>query len=387
MSAIPVPSSNSTERPLRVVHLLHTVAHGGVETILVNWLTRLDPARVVPTMVVFANPDGSEQAFLDAASAQGIEARTIPWSRRKPVFAASRSLAKILREVDADIVHTHNVYAEIVGYLAARKVGAKVLTTLYVWADFGWKRNIQQWVSARLIRRFDLVTSQCAATMRETTRRGVPADRQRILISGHEPCHEFLTAAERESGRAAEGLTPDNVVLLNLARLYPEKAQAFLLRAFRTIVDQRPQARLWIMGVGPLDAELRSLATELGLDDTVRFVGFKPKPHRFLQLADIQVHPSFAEGVPLALCAGMAVGLPIVATAVGGVPEIVLPGRTGVLMEARDAPAFVEACLRLIDDVPERHRLGAGGRSFVENEYTLEVAASQLIATYEEMMR
>jgi glycosyltransferase involved in cell wall biosynthesis len=370
-----------------VVHLLHTVAHGGIETILVNWLTRLDASRVEASVVVFANPGGTERAFLDAASAHGLRVRTIPWSRRKPVFSAARRLEAILRELDADIVHTHNVYAEIVGYLAARRVGAKVLTTQYVWADFGWKRNVQQWVSARLIRRFDLVTSQCAATMRETTRRGVPESRQRVLISGHEPCREFLTEAERAEARAREGVAPDHVVLLNLARLYPEKAQAFLLRAFRKIVDARPQARLWIMGVGPLEAELRALSAELGLDASARFVGFKPTPHRFLQLADVQVHPSFAEGVPLALCAGMAVGLPVVATAVGGVPEIVLPGRTGVLVEARDEAAFIAETIRMIDDVSERRRLGAGGRAFIETEYTLDVAASQLITTYEEMVR
>ena len=379
--------SADPSEPLRVVQLLHTVAHGGIETILINWLRHLDPRRVRTTLVVFANPGGTERAFVDAAAARGIPVRTIPWARTKPVLRAAAALTRILREVNAQIVHTHNVYAELVGYIAARRVGAKVLTTQYVWADFGWKRNVQQWVSARLIRRFDLVTSQCAATMRETIRRGVPESRQKILISGFEPATSFLSTAERAERRTREGLSDDHVVLVNLARLYPEKAQGFLLRAFRRILDARPHARLWIFGIGPLEAELRALCTELGLDDAVRWLGFSHDPHPTLQLADIMVHPSYAEGVPLALCSGMMASLPIVATAVGGVPEVVLPGRTGVLVPPRDETAFVEQCTRMIDDAHERRRLGAGGRTFVETEYTLEIAASQLIATYQELVR
>ena len=375
------------DRPLRVVHLLHTVAHGGVETILINWLTHLDRSRVQADLVVFANPDGSEKAFMDAANTAGLSVRTIPWARRKPVFLAARRLTDILRSDQVDIVHCHNVYAEIVGYLAARRAGCKVLCTEYVWADFGWKRNIQQIIAAHVIRRFDLVTSQCAETMREGIRRGIPAAKQKVLISGIEPCRDFMTPQERREGRSGYGLTDNDVVLLNLARLYPEKAQAFLLRCFRVILDKRPNARLWVFGVGPLEAELRSLAQELRLGEAVRFMGFVPNPARTLQLADIQVHPSFAEGVPLALCEGMATGLPVLATAVGGVPEIIKSEVSGVLIPAKNEQVFIDQCLRLIDDAALRAKLGAGARAFIENDYTLDVAAAGLIATYEELLR
>jgi len=372
---------------VRVVHLIHTVAHGGVETILINWLTHLDRSKVDARLVVFANPGGTERAFVESAERAGLSVRSIPWARRKPIFLASRRLTAMLREDQIDIVHTHNVYAEIVGYLSARKVGAKVLTTEYVWADFGWKRNVQQWVAARVIRRFDLVTSQCEETKRETTRRGVPAGKQSVLISGIEPCREVVSTREREAGRASQGAGPDHVVLVNVARLFPEKAQALLLRMFRTILDKRPQARLWIMGVGPLEAELRALAAELQLGEAVRFTGFVPNPSRFIQLADIQVHPSFAEGVPLALCEGMAAGMPILATAVGGVPEIIENEVSGLLVPARDEQAFIERCIRMIDDSTLRARLSTGARTFIETKYTLDVAASHLIRTYEDLVR
>lgn len=369
-----------------VVHLLHSVAYGGIETILINWLRALDPARIRVHVVVFANPAGTEQPFVHAAENAGLSVQGIPWSRRKPIFSSARRLVKILKEVRAHIVHTHNVYAEVVGYLAARKTGAKVLTTQYVFADFGWKRNMQQWVSARLIRRFDLVTSQCSQTMQEAIRRGVPADKQRVLISGIEPSEVRYSDVERAQRREAFGVSPEEFVLANVARLYPEKAQDLLLRAFGRIVRERPHARLWIYGIGPLESELRQLTRELDLEQTVRFMGFVPNLREVLPLMDLQIHSSHAEGVPLAICEGMVAGLPIVATAVGGIPEMLRHEQSGLLVQAGDEDALVRETIRLMDDASLHRRLGAEARRFIETDYALSDAVDTLAATYEELV-
>jgi len=219
-------SAESGARPVVVVHLLHTVAYGGIETILINWLSSLDlldQSRVESHLVVFENPGHTEDAFIEMAENAGLKVRKIPWSQRKPVFRSSRALARILKDVGADIVHTHNVYAEIVGYLASKKSRCKVMNTLYVVADFGFKRNVQQWISMRLIRRFDLVTSQCVETMREVTSRGVPDRIQKVLISGIVPLDREISDEERTAKRRKMGVGEDELVLVNVARLYPEK--------------------------------------------------------------------------------------------------------------------------------------------------------------------
>ncbi|MCA9306232.1 MAG: glycosyltransferase family 4 protein [Phycisphaerales bacterium] len=378
------PTATRSKRPV-VVHLLHTVAYGGIETILINWFGSVDPARVDLHLVVFANPSASEDAFVREAAKRGIKVRKIPWSRRKPIFKSARALAPILRELNADIVHAHNVYAEVVAYIAARKTGAKVMNTLYVWADFGWKRNIQQWISARLIRRFDLVTSQCPQTMNETIRRGVPASRQKVLISGIRPLGDRMDPQTRRARRAEMGMHDDDFVLVNVARLYPEKAQDLLLRAFKRIHEQRPQTQLRIYGIGPLNAELRALCTSLGLDDCVRFMGFAEDLPSILQCCDMMIHPSHAEGVPLSICEGMRAGLPILATRVGGVPDMITDDRSGCLIPPNDESNLAETAVALIDDETTRKRLGEGARRFIEEEYSLEVAADGLMRTYEEL--
>jgi|GEM_PF-1068469 len=371
---------------VRVIQLLHTVAYGGIESILINWIKSLDTARVQTTLVVFANPGETEKPFVDAAARVGLTVEKIPWSRRKPFFLSARALARIVRERDIDILHCHNVYAEIVGYIAARRTGAKVMNTLYVWSDFGLKRNVQQWISSRLIRRFDLVTSQCAITQRETIRRGVPESMQKVLVSGVALPDLALADDKRRQLRAELGASDDNVVLVNVARLYPEKRQDLLLHWFKRITADRPNTRLWILGTGPLEANLRALIDELELGDRVAMPGFVPDLSTMFQAADIQVHSSDAEGVPLAICEGMAAGMPIVATCVGGVPEMITHEESGLLVEARDGDAFIRETLRLIDDTPLRNRMARGARDFIRTEYALDVAVDRLANTYEALV-
>jgi glycosyltransferase involved in cell wall biosynthesis len=372
-------------KPLRVVHLLHTVAHGGVETLLINWVRALDPARVDVMVVCFANPGNTERPFQEAAERAGVTVKTIPWSQAKPIFRAASAFSKLLEEFDADIVHTHNIYAELVGWIAARRVGAKVMTTQYVWSDFGWKRNAQQWFAARLLRRFDLVTSQCETTMQDTIRRGVPARGQSVLVTGIEAVRQRPDPAERVAIRTKYSSTPSDVVLVNVARLYPEKAQGFLLECFAEIVRSRPQAKLWLMGVGPLEDALKKQTAALGLEKQVVFLGFVVDLPKTLLSADIQVHSSYAEGVPLAVCSGMAAGMPIVSTAVGGIPEIIRHENTGLLVGDGDKAEFVRETIRLIDDAELRQNLGRRAKEASETEFSLGTAATVLTEQYEKL--
>lgn len=382
----PVEPSAAT-RPVVVAHLLHTMAYGGVETIIINWLRAVDRDRVEPHLICFANPGETERPFVEAARRAGLSISTIPWSRRKPVFRAARALHRRLDEIGADVLHVHNTYAEIVGLIAARRAGVKILNTLYVWSDFGWKRNVQQWVSSRIIRRFDLVTSQCEQTMRDTTRRGVPAAMQRVLISGAPPSEVSVNQRQRRANRERFGAGDDHLVLANIARLYPEKAQDRLLHCFKRIHEARPNTRLWILGTGPLEEDLRATIRALDLDDAATLCGFVPDATSMAWSADIQVHPSRAEGVPLAICEGMVGAMPIVATAVGGVPEMIQHERTGLLVDFGDDEAFVRQTLRLIDDPDLRRRLGGEARRFVQNEYSLSTAVDRLASVYEELAR
>jgi glycosyltransferase involved in cell wall biosynthesis len=384
----PPASVSPSPRRIGVLHLIHTMAYGGVETAVLNWIRALDRERFDVHLACFANPGGTEQPFVDAAERLGIPVARLPWHRGKPVLRAARGLNALVAERQIDIVHAHNCYADVVTvagqWLSGRAY--RTITTAYVWFDYDhWKRNLIQSVDVWAMRRFDCVTAHCENTRLETLKRGFDEREVRTLICGFETHRAEVDAQTRAQRRAELGAGEGRTVLINVARFYPEKAQVFLLECFARLRQQRPELLLWLAGVGPLEAEIRAAAERLQLGDSVRFLGFVPDLPPLLALADIQVHPAHIEGVPLAICEGMAAGLPIVASEVGGLPEILDGGRNGVLVPGLDLDRFAAAVLGLVDDRARARALGAQARHFIENDYSLRTAIARVEATYREL--
>jgi len=375
---------------MKITHLLHTVAYGGVETVLINWLVHAPKSELDIQLVVFENPQNTENAFIEQAEAAGLSVKKIPWSRSKPIFKSARALDRLIIEHNTQILHTHNAYAEMVGLISGKRLGLKLVSTIYVWAgkDFGVKRYLLQKLGASIIKRFDLLTVQCEKARNESANWGFDKDNVIVLPSGYllPPLSKIST---EEIRTIRERFTNDanTVIVCNVARLYPEKGQARMLKIWRRIVDQCPNTVLWIFGVGPLQDELEQLARKLELDDSVVFKGFASNLMDELELCDVQLHTSFNEGVPIAICAGMATGLPIVSTAVGGIPEVIKDRVTGILVDVKDEYAIEEKTIELIRNPSLRKSLGDGAKSFIENEYSMGAAVTTLVNTYQNLLR
>jgi len=371
---------------VHVAHLIHTMAYGGIETALLNWLKTMDKNRFAISLLCFQNPGGTEEPFADAAAAAGFTVTKLPWSRRKPILRSARLLANHLRSENVAILHCHNTYADIVGLLGARIAGVKTVNTLYVWGHFGFVRNALQWIDRRLLPYFDQVTAHCEKTLAGTVERGYPADRLRLLTCGFDARPVTLSRQERSARRSELGANDDHFVLIHIARFWPEKAHDFLLEAFAEVILFRPNTRLWMLGVGPLLDQMQEHAANLGLSDVVQFLGFRSDLEDIIALSDLQIHPSDDEGVPLAICAGMAAGMPIVATRVGGLNEVIRNDVSGVLVEKRDKEELVRAVISLMDQPDCRARLGRQAARFIEEEYSLRSATARVEGVYEELM-
>lgn len=378
----PLVADGSRSTPIRVAILLHTMAHGGVETAILNWCRTFNPEVVEPRLICFSNPGNTERPFLEAAVSAGFSVARIPWGRGKPILRAARELARYLREENCTVLHCHNTYANVVGLIASKIYPVRTITTMYVWGKFGWKRGALQWIDAFVMRRFDRVSAHCESCFEDTVARGIPAAELELLVCGYPAKTIGMTPAERMERRHAMGAAPDDVVLIYMARFWPEKAHDNLLTGFELVLKRYPRARLWLPGVGPELERTKTLAQTMGLDGKVDFLGFQPDPDGLLALADIQVHPSDDEGVALAICAGMNAGLPIVASRVGGLPEVLKDGINSVLIPPRNPAMLAEQVLRLIEDPEEARRLGRGARQFIEERYSLEAATRKVETVY-----
>ncbi len=368
------------------MHLIHTMAYGGIETAVINWIHKIDRTQFDVHLVCFANPGNTEDPFVKSAEKLEIPVEKILWGKGKPIFFAAIELKQLIRKHHIDILHTHNCYADLVGAIVSLLTPVKTITTVYVWSKFDWKRNILQIINRFAIRFFDRVSAHCENTY-EKTASFIPENKLKLLICGFEFNMVEILAEERQRRRQEYGIEGDQILLANIARFYPEKAQDSLLRCFREIVQQCPKARLWILGVGPLEDQVKALCAKLGLDSTVKFMGFVDNLFEILPLIDIQVHPSHMEGVPLSICSGMAAGLPIVASDVGGIKEVLKNEKNGILIPRGDHEAFNKQVIRLIRSPQERNRLGSAASHFIKNDYSLKRAVGEVEKTYREVMR
>ena len=375
----------SLRPPIRVAHLIHTMAHGGVETALINWFKTFAAENVQAHLLCFANPGQTERPFVEAAARAGLKVHVVPWGRHKPVLRAARSVAAFIRDHRIELLHCHNTYANLVGLWASRSTDVKTLTTVYVWSGYGLKRRMLQWLDERMLTRFDQVTAHCEAALRATVDRGIPAEDIRLLTCGFADRVASLTPAERASGRAAMGVAADETVLIKVARFWPEKRHDVLLRAFKHLLTKTTRVQLWIPGVGPEEQSVRALADQLGVASRCRFLGFRTDLPELLAMADIQVHTSDEEGVPLAILSGMAAARPIVSTRVGGIAEVIQGNHSGILMNPREPEAFADAVFDLMADPLRQKQLGAAAQQFIATEYSLSAATARVERLYEEL--
>lgn len=199
---------------------------------------------------------------------------------------------------------------------------------------------------------------------------GLPARRVEVIYNGI-PTEKFSGGrGDRAAVRGELGVGPDDLVLLHVARLDPIKDHATAVRAVGRVARARPDVRLVLAGGGPEEEAVGALVRREGLGPHVLALGPRDDVPRLLAAADLVMLTSFKEGVPLSLLEGMAAGLPVVATRVGGIPEVVDEGRTGLLAPPGDDAALAEAVLRLAADPALRERMGRAGRERAEGLFS-----------------
>jgi glycosyltransferase involved in cell wall biosynthesis len=347
----------------RVVHVTLGLDVGGQERLLVEFARHADRRRFDLRFVVL----GGRGRLADEIEAHGwpVVALGEPPGLRPRIVLR---LAQLFRRWRADAVHTHDDKPLLYASLAARlaRVPRLVHTKHYGQIPQITRRQIFLGnLAARLADDFICVSEQSA---RIAVERGLPA-RVRTIWNGI------------DVGRFAyAGPRPDGPAVL-VARLSPEKDVDTLLRAAALAAREDPAFRLEIAGDGVCLPELRGRTAELGLGECVRFLGEVRDVPGLLARASVFVLSSLTEGISLTLLEAMARGLPVVATRVGGNPEVVAEGETGLLVPPRDPAALAGALLQVRRDPDRARGLGLAGRRRVEGHFDVR----RMVDDYEEL--
>lgn len=259
-------------------------------------------------------------------------------------FRERRLLAEGMREFAPDVVHTHGYRADLLAGSAARACGLPRVSTLHGFTGGDWKNRFYERVQLRALRRFDAVVAVSAPIVDRLAGLGIAADRVALIPNGWAPHTPPLPRAE---ARAALGLPGAGVALGWVGRLSPEKGADVFLAALARLA--RVEVRAAIVGEGRQRAALEQESARLGLADRVRWLGLVPGAGRFLAAFDAFVLSSRTEGTPIALFEAMAAGIPIIATGVGGVPDVLASGTEALLVPPEDPGALAGAIAATLD--------------------------------------
>ena len=374
------------DRKLRVVTLVDRLGTGGAERLAIQTTTRLDPERFDRTLVASRDFDVavSKQHVANAlADLRGAGVRVIGLKRTsaRQVWAWW-PLYRLLRRERVDVLHSHkfgsNLWGTIVGRVARVPV---IVAHEHTWSYEGQplRRLADRWVIAR-------GASAFVAVSREDQRRMVEVEHIRpadtLFIPTGIPAPPAASGADV---RAELGIPADVPVIGTVSVLRPQKALDVLLRATKVLVEEFPALRVLIAGEGDRRFALEDLTADLGLEDTVMFLGVRTDVPDVLAALDVAVSSSDFEGSPLSVMEFMEAARPIVATRVGGVPDLIESGEHGLLVEPQDPEAFAGAVAALLRDPERARRLGESARERRRTEFDIDVMVRRLEDLYVEL--
>jgi glycosyltransferase involved in cell wall biosynthesis len=350
---------------MKVLHVHRIGGIGGSERHLLTLLPALAGRGVEVSFLGLDDPSRSPDPF--------YEALAVPFERvPAPRDVDPRLAVRVRRAVrKADLVHTHLVHADVYGALGAHRL----VSTKH--NDDPFRAGLFRYVERGLARRASRIVAITQALARfQVERVGLPAEKIEVIHYGLDD----LPAAWGVNPH--DDLPHDAQVLLAVCRLEPQKGVDVAVRALPEIRDRRPGAVLVVLGEGPQRAELEELARSL--DVPVHLPGRVPDVAAWLRRADVLLHPARWEGFGLALLEAMLASLPVVATKVSSIPEIVADRETGILVAPDNPTALASAVLRVLDD-PSGY--GKAGQVRARAEFSVERMTSRTLSVYEGALR
>lgn len=364
---------------LKICYVFAALPVGGAERLLLSTLRELDRGRFDPLVCSLSEkgPIGHE---LEGHGIPVIALGRMRHRRFDPLII--RDLARLLRDRRIDIVHTHLYHGGLYGRLAAWRAGvpARLATFHNVYPVRRWRRHLVNRLLARLT---DRVLAVSAAVRDDLIHHdGLNPGEVAVLENAIEV---DAFQGDRGEGRRALGLPLDAFVIGTIGKLETQKGHRFLLEAFGAIRDQVPGARLVIVGAGKLDSSLRDLAGVFGLADAVQFPGLRSDIPRVLASLDVFALPSLWEGLPIVLLEAMAAGLPVVATRVGGIPDVLVDGETGFLVEPERPELLAGAILRCLTEPSRARRMADAAGEVVRSRFSIPAYTRRLEKIYEEV--
>ncbi len=363
-------------RKLKILHILDSLGVGGMERVLIDVANLLDPQQFEQAICTVTR---------SGTAAERVESHVKLFDMAKGEardLAMPFKLVRVIREFQPDLVHTRS-WAGVDGALATALAKARGQRAKLVHSEHG--RNLPyihfEPTKRKVIRRCIYHLADQVFTVSEEMRQyfcretGFDARRVKVVANGIDIQKlDAVTPADAQALRAEFGIAPHDCVIGTVARFQETKDLPTLVRAFAQLLNERTVRdglKLMLVGDGTERARLETLARELKIDEALVITGLRNDVARCLRAMDVFVLPSLSEGLPGAVLEAMGASLPVVATNIATLPELIHEGENGFLVNIKDPAAMAERLSRLVVDPELARRFGQVGRRRAEHDFSL----------------
>lgn len=363
---------------LKVMQVTHDLGVGGLPRVVETLCRTIDPARFDVSVLCLRG----KGPLADALEADGFSVTELQRPVGRPDYFAFRRVARVLREKQIDVIHTHNTEPFVNGTIGALIAGTRPVV---VHTDHArpfpdmFRHMLSEHVLSYFARAMVGVSEHTTDNLRRYEK--IPERKLHTIVNGIEG-GRYAARGQRAAVRAALGIADDALVIGFASRLAEQKGVPFLLEASVGLAARFPGLHVLIAGAGELDAELRARSSALGLDGTVRFLGERLDVAELVQAFDVFVLPSLWEGLPMVILEAMAIGCPIVATAVGGVPHALEHDVSAWLVPPSDVHALESGLATVLSDAAQRARFSSNARRRFDERYSAERMAREYESLY-----
>ena len=367
---------------IKVCHLASGDLWAGAEVQVVNACRGLAETGAVEVRAVLLN----NGRLADELRSLGIEVSVIN-EQTTAWWQILWQLARHFRRQPVDILHAHRYKENILGSLAARMSGVPhVLRTIHGTTEIysGWK-----WINAQIYEAVDHLVCRFCVSRLIAVSREISEELER-QYPGKPVTHipnciderRMIITKERNEKRAELGLKPSEFVIGTIGRLAPVKGIEYLIRAVPEIVKRHEDVRVLVVGDGPSRTGLEALVRSLGLEKTVTFLGWRHDTTEIMNALDLFILPSLHEGTPTALLEAMCLGIPVVASATGGVRDLIIHGENGLLVEPKDVHGLAATCSAVMEDASLRQRLTSNCLRSISGKYRVATVTEAHLSHY-----
>jgi L-malate glycosyltransferase len=369
-------------RQLRVLSLIKGLDIGGAEQLLAGVAAAWDPSRISHE-VAFLTPE--RHALVTELESLGVRVHCLSVSGRELDLRWAGRLRRLLQEGGFDILHSHLRYPASFGRLVVRSLPAHNRPRLVFTEHNIWGADV---LLSRMANRLTFSLDDAQIAVSSAVADSIPPRRRHrvnVLVHGLRIPPIDAAIVQRDSARAEFGIGADELVVGTVANLRPQKGYEVLLHAARIIRDEGLPVRFISVGHGPEEASIRATRHQLGLDKDFLMLGARSDALRVAAAFDVFVLSSHFEGLPVAVMEALALGVPVVATRVGGVPEVVRAGIDGLIVPTRRPDLLAAAIRQLVLD-PDQRSVMAEAAKLRGRRYDIAAAAARLESIYREVL-